>query len=663
MAPATGAPGRALPRSPTSYTVTAPYSPRTGAVAAPSAPHVTASTVPPRLRASVSSSSVVLMGAPPADSASTQTLSIDIRVLLASWKTAGAPSRRGAGNSDQLELLEEGDDALGAVALVGDDLARLALLGGGHVDDLLAGTGEAHLAGIEPEIGHRQLVDGLGLGRHDPLEGGVAGLDDTGGDRHDGGQRGLHLVVAGLGLALDVHRAVGDRHLLGEGDRRHAEQLGHLHRRGAGVPVGGLGGGQHQVGVGPLDRLGQDLGRRQGVGPLERLVAHQDGAGRSHGQGRAQARRLAVGRHRHQRHLAAAGLLGQLQPHLHPVGVGVVEDELALAHERLRVGIERLGGGGIGDLLDTDDDVHGARFFPNQGVGDQSAGRGAGPAPAGRAPSAPSTSSALRTSSVMTPSAPAAATRRRSSGSSTVQATTARPRARAAATSSPVTWGWGTSTAQQPSSTACARLEPASRAGWTSNAVPSPTCARRACLATASRVPGQNDDTTTRSGPAGAGGVRASTSTTAAAAGSSAPGCAGSFFTSIRTTRPAQAARAASSTGTPGGSSSRRRPASAPTPASVGSWATARAPSAVRRTSSSTPSAPARAAPANASRLFSGQGPLPPRWASTSIVPILAHPGSASGAGGNACSGERLGVHSRGTASMPTANACGQSCE
>ena len=44
-------------------------------------------------------------------------------------------------------MLEEGDDALVGVALVDHDLARLALLGGGHVGDLLAGSGRAHLIG------------------------------------------------------------------------------------------------------------------------------------------------------------------------------------------------------------------------------------------------------------------------------------------------------------------------------------------------------------------------------------------------------------------------------------------------------------------------------------------------------------------------------------
>ena len=71
MAAATGTPGRAPPRSPTSCTVVAPYSPRAAAIDAVSAPQATASTVPATDRASVSSSKV--MGAGPESPASART--------------------------------------------------------------------------------------------------------------------------------------------------------------------------------------------------------------------------------------------------------------------------------------------------------------------------------------------------------------------------------------------------------------------------------------------------------------------------------------------------------------------------------------------------------------------------------------------------------------
>src|SRR5581483_9971966 len=86
--------------------------------------------------------------------------------------------------SDDLELLEEGDDALVGVALVLDLLAGLALLGLADLGDLLAGPAPADLPGVEPEVGDLDLVDRLVLGRHDPLEGRVARLDDAGRHAH-----------------------------------------------------------------------------------------------------------------------------------------------------------------------------------------------------------------------------------------------------------------------------------------------------------------------------------------------------------------------------------------------------------------------------------------------------------------------------------------------
>ena len=49
--------------------------------------------------------------------------------------------------------------------------------------------------------------------------------------------------------------------------RRAAEHLGHLLGHGAGVAVGRLGGGQHEIGVADLlGRSGQDLGRGERIG-------------------------------------------------------------------------------------------------------------------------------------------------------------------------------------------------------------------------------------------------------------------------------------------------------------------------------------------------------------------------------------------------------------
>ena len=57
--------------------------------------------------------------------------------------------------------------------------------------------------------------------------------------------------------------------------------------------------------------------------------------------------------------LAAAGGVDELQRHLDAVAVGLVEDQLAFALQRVGRGIERPRHGRVRDLLDADDDVHG----------------------------------------------------------------------------------------------------------------------------------------------------------------------------------------------------------------------------------------------------------------------------------------------------------------
>ncbi len=241
-------------------------------------------------------------------------------------------------------------------------------------DDLLAGTGPADLVGGETEVGHLDLVDRLVLRRHDPLEGGVAGLDDTGSHAHDGRQRRLHDVVPGLGLALDRRLAVRDLDVLRERERRPAEELRDLRRDRAGVPVGRLGGGEHEVDAAdPLDRLREHLRGGQRVAPGEGVVRDEDRLRGTHGERGAQARDLVVRRHRDERDLAATRGVGQLQGHLHAVAVGLVEDQLALPLEGLGSGVELARRGRVGDLLHADGDVHGSpvgkcrklwRFWP-----------------------------------------------------------------------------------------------------------------------------------------------------------------------------------------------------------------------------------------------------------------------------------------------------------
>jgi hypothetical protein len=91
--------------------------------------------------------------------------------------------------------------------------------------------------------------------------------------------------------------------------------------------------------------------------PRRCRIAHEHGLGRTHRQRGAQTGGLAVGRHGHEVHFSATGGIDQLQRHLDAVAVGLVEDELAVALESV-VSVEGTRVGRIGDLLDTDDDVH-----------------------------------------------------------------------------------------------------------------------------------------------------------------------------------------------------------------------------------------------------------------------------------------------------------------
>ena len=110
-----------------------------------------------------------------------------------------------------------------------------------------------------------------------------------------------------------------------------------------------------------LDRGGEHLGGAERVGALEGIVGDEHGLGRTHRERGAQTRRLTVGGHRHEGHLALAGLVDKLQRHLDAVGVGVVEDELAGAVEVVAEPSSDPGVAGIGDLLYTDNDIHAAQ--------------------------------------------------------------------------------------------------------------------------------------------------------------------------------------------------------------------------------------------------------------------------------------------------------------
>src|SRR6056297_2539700 len=107
-----------------------------------------AETFPPRPRASVSSSSVPVVGSPAVACANTQMLSIPIVV-----------------SSDDLQIVEIFDDLVERFAVVLDDLTGFAL--GGILDggDLL---GPRHR--LDAEVGSGDGVDRLRLRCHDALE-------------------------------------------------------------------------------------------------------------------------------------------------------------------------------------------------------------------------------------------------------------------------------------------------------------------------------------------------------------------------------------------------------------------------------------------------------------------------------------------------------------
>ncbi len=79
----------------------------------------------------------------------------------------------------------------------------------------------------------------------------------------------------------------------------------------------------------------EHLGRGQRIGAGECGIGDQDGLGGAHGEGRAKSTGLVVRSHGHERDLASSGRVHQLQGHLDAVGIGVIQDELALTLEEV----------------------------------------------------------------------------------------------------------------------------------------------------------------------------------------------------------------------------------------------------------------------------------------------------------------------------------------
>ena len=203
------------------------------------------------------------------------------------------------------------------------------------------------------------MLDVLVLGLHDPAQRWVASLVDATRDGDHGGQRGLHHVVAFVGLPVDRGLAVGHFKLFGEAQQRKSEEFGELRGHRTRRAIGALGAADDEVEGLTLDGGGERPRGAERVGVLELGIGHQDSAVRAHGQ--CPPDRLeGPGRAHRDDHDLAAILLDQLEPGFDRVLVARVEDQVhPLPDEPLGLRVELAGSVGIRDLLDADEDVHG----------------------------------------------------------------------------------------------------------------------------------------------------------------------------------------------------------------------------------------------------------------------------------------------------------------
>jgi hypothetical protein len=230
-----------------------------------------------------------------------------------------------------------------------------------HGDDLQPRAGAADLAGVEPEVGRGERRDLFLLGRHDPLERGIARMIDAGLDLQDGGEgHAGDLVDAALHLAGHLDRLAAllqlDAH--DQPDVRQAEPAGE-HRAGAAVAdVVGLRAGEHEIEALPLHRGGKGAAGGEGVAAQEGGIGKVDGARRAEGERLAQ-RLFDALRPEAEHHHLAAGLLGELEPLLQSVFIALVDDERqVLFLQPPAVAADAQPGLGVGDLLDADGDLH-----------------------------------------------------------------------------------------------------------------------------------------------------------------------------------------------------------------------------------------------------------------------------------------------------------------
>src|SRR5690606_1276494 len=253
--------------------------------------------------------------------------------------------------SDELLADQVLGDLRAAVAVVLDALTRRARRLRSGLEHRRGGAGQAQVAGVDAEVGDGEGLHRLLLGGHDALEGRVPRLVDLLGDAHDGGQGGLEVGHAVLGLAVDLDGRAVDGELAGVRQLRHAEQLGEHRGDRTAAAVRGLVTGDHQVvAVDLAEGAGDDLRRGDYVRALQRLVGDVDGLVGTHGQGLADGVGRTVGTDAQDGHLAFAGLLdlerlfdGTLVDLVdHRVGGLTVQGVVTLVELALRVRVRHL---------------------------------------------------------------------------------------------------------------------------------------------------------------------------------------------------------------------------------------------------------------------------------------------------------------------------------
>jgi hypothetical protein len=138
----------------------------------------------------------------------------------------------------------------------------------------------------------------------------------------------------------------------------HAQPLGQHVRHHLHAAVGGLGTAEHQVGVLPLDGLGQDLAGGDGARAAQRVVDDVDGGVRAHRQRLADGLGGPVRTHGQDDDLAALSLL-DAQRLLDGVLVHLVDDVIgARPFDRVVVGTQAALSTRIRHLLHKYDDLH-----------------------------------------------------------------------------------------------------------------------------------------------------------------------------------------------------------------------------------------------------------------------------------------------------------------